>query len=78
MQASPPIQDEDQAQEDEDEDQDNEPPQEEDFDQGGMKIIMTRKMIKKLEIKDHHTHESTKRFKEITPSTPFLVTFIRG
>jgi hypothetical protein len=35
MQASPPTQDEDQAQEEEDEDQDNEPPQEDDIDQGG-------------------------------------------
>jgi hypothetical protein len=35
MQASPPTQDEDQAQENEDEDQDDEPPQEEDIDQGG-------------------------------------------
>jgi transposase InsO family protein len=34
MQAFPPTQDEDQAQEDENEDQDNEPPQEEDIDQG--------------------------------------------
>jgi hypothetical protein len=35
MQASPPTQDEDQAQIDEDEDQKDEPPQEEDIDQGG-------------------------------------------
>jgi hypothetical protein len=35
IQASPSTQDEDQAQEDEDEDQDDEPPQEEDIDQGG-------------------------------------------
>jgi hypothetical protein len=47
MQASPPTQDEDQAQDDEDEDQENEPPQEEDMDQRGMKMIKTRKMIKK-------------------------------
>jgi hypothetical protein len=45
---------------------------------GEMKIIKTRKAIKRLEIKDHHTQESTKQFKEITPSTPYLVTFIRG
>jgi hypothetical protein len=44
---------------------------------GEMKMIKTRKMIKKLGIKDHHTQESTKEFKEITPSTPFLVTFTR-
>jgi hypothetical protein len=45
---------------------------------GEMKIMMTRKMIKRLEIKDRHTQESTKQFKEITPSTPYLVTFTRG
>jgi hypothetical protein len=78
IQASPPTQEEDMAQEEEDEDQDNEPPQEEDIDQGEMKIIKTRKIIKKFRIKDHHTQESTKKFKEITPSTLFLVTFTRG
>jgi hypothetical protein len=45
---------------------------------GEMKIMKTRKMIKKLGIKDRHTQESTKQFKGITPSTPYLVTFIRG
>jgi hypothetical protein len=45
---------------------------------GEMKMIKTRKMIKRLEIKDHHTQESTKQFKEITLSTPYLVTFTRG
>jgi hypothetical protein len=35
MQASPPTQDVDKAQEEEDEDQDDEPPKEEDIDQGG-------------------------------------------
>jgi hypothetical protein len=45
---------------------------------GEMKMIKTRKMIKRFRIKDYHTQESTKQFKEITPSTPFLVTFIRG
>jgi hypothetical protein len=45
---------------------------------GEMKIIKTRKMIKRFGIKDHHTQESTKQFIEITPSTPFLVTLIRG
>jgi hypothetical protein len=44
---------------------------------GEMKI-KTRKMIMKFKIKDCHTQESTKQFKEITPSTPFLVTFTRG
>jgi hypothetical protein len=45
---------------------------------GEMKIIMIRKMIKRFEIKDHHTQEFIKQFKEITPSTPFSVTFTRG
>jgi hypothetical protein len=77
-QASPPTQYEDQAQDDEDENQEDEPLQEEDIDRGEMKIMKTRKMIKKLRIKDHHTQESTKQFNEITLSTPSLVTFIRG
>jgi hypothetical protein len=33
---------------------------------GEMELIMTRKMIKKFRVKDRHTEESTKRFKEIT------------
>jgi hypothetical protein len=78
IQVSPPTQDEEMAQEEEDEDQDDEPPQEEDIDQGEMKMIKTRKMIKKFKVKDRHTQESTKQFKEITPSTPYLVTSIRG
>jgi hypothetical protein len=45
MQASPATQDEDQAQDDED--QEDDPPQEEDNDQGEIKIMKTRKMIKK-------------------------------
>jgi hypothetical protein len=36
------------------------------------------KMIKRFKIKDHRTQESTKRFEEITPSTPYLVTSTRG
>jgi hypothetical protein len=68
-QASPPTQDEDQAQDNEDKDQEDEPPQEEDNDQGEKKLIKIRKMIKKFRVKDRHTQESTKRFKEITPST---------
>jgi hypothetical protein len=72
------TQDEDKAQEEEDEDQDNEPHEGEDIDQGEMKMIKTRKMIKGFRIKDCHTQESIKQFKEITPSTPFLVTFTRG
>jgi hypothetical protein len=45
---------------------------------GELKMIKTRKMIKKFKTKDHRTQESTKQFKEITPSTPFLVTSTRG
>jgi hypothetical protein len=45
---------------------------------GEMKIMKTRKIIKKFRVKNCHTQESTKQFNEITPSTPFLVTFIRG
>jgi hypothetical protein len=45
---------------------------------GEMKMIKTRNMIKRFEIKDRHTQESTKQFKEITPSTPSSVTSIRG
>jgi hypothetical protein len=45
---------------------------------GEMKLMKTRKMIKKFKVKDRHTQESTKQFNEITPSTPSLVTFIRG
>jgi hypothetical protein len=45
---------------------------------GEMKIMKTRKMIKKYRVKGLHTLESTKQFNEITPSTPYLVTFIRG
>jgi hypothetical protein len=33
---------------------------------GEMTMINTRKMIKKFRVKDRHTQESTKRFKEIT------------
>jgi hypothetical protein len=45
---------------------------------GEMIMIKTRKMIKKFRVKDRHTQESTKQFNEITPPTPYLVTFIRG
>jgi hypothetical protein len=45
---------------------------------GEMIMIKTRKMIKKYRNKDRHTQESTKRFNEITPSTPSSVIFIRG
>jgi hypothetical protein len=45
---------------------------------GEMKLIKTRKMIKRFRVKDRHTQESTKQFNEITPSTPSSVTYIRG
>jgi hypothetical protein len=45
---------------------------------GETKIVNTRKMIKRFVIKDHRTQESIKQIKEITPLTPYLVTFIRG
>jgi hypothetical protein len=45
---------------------------------GEMIMIKTRKMSKKYRVKNRHTQESTKQFNEITPSTPSLVTFIRG
>jgi hypothetical protein len=45
---------------------------------GEIKMIKTRKMIKKYRVKDHHIQESTKQFKAITLSIPFLVTFTRG
>ena len=45
---------------------------------GETKIMKIRKMIKKLGIKDRHTQDSSKQFKEITPSTPLLVIFMRG
>jgi hypothetical protein len=41
-------------------------------------MIKTRKMSRRFRVKDRHTQESTKRYKEITPSTPFLVISIRG
>jgi hypothetical protein len=63
-QASPPTQDEDQAQDNEDKDQEDEPPQEEDNDQGEMKLIKTRKMIRKFRVKDRHTQECIKQFKQ--------------
>jgi hypothetical protein len=66
-QASPPTQDEEQTQDNEDEDQEDEPPQEEDNDQGDTKSMRIRKMSKRFRVKDRHTQESTKRFKEITP-----------
>jgi hypothetical protein len=77
MQDSPPTQDEEQAQDD-DEDQEKEPPQERTMIKGENKSIRTQKVSKRFRVKDCHTQESTKRFKEITPCTQFSVTFIRG
>jgi hypothetical protein len=34
---------------------------------GEMTMTKIRKMSKKFRVKDHHTQESTKRFKGITP-----------
>jgi hypothetical protein len=34
---------------------------------GEIKSISTRKISKKFRVKDRHTQESTKQFKEITP-----------
>jgi hypothetical protein len=45
---------------------------------GEMKLIKKRRMNKRFKIKDHLTQESTKQFNEITPSTPYLVTFKKG
>jgi hypothetical protein len=42
---------------------------------GEMTMIKTRKMNR---VKDRHTQESTRRFKEITPWTPSSEIFIRG
>jgi hypothetical protein len=50
IQASPPIQDEEQAQEDEDQDQDNEPPQEKDIDHGGDEDVQEKE--DELEVQD--------------------------
>jgi hypothetical protein len=77
-QACPPTQDEDQAQNDEDENKKMSHLKRRTMIKGEMKIMKTRKMIKKFRVKDRHTQESTKQFNDITPSTPSLVTFIRG
>jgi hypothetical protein len=42
---------------------------------GEITMIKTRKMNK---VKDRHTQESIRRFKEITPWAPSLAIFIRG
>jgi hypothetical protein len=43
-----------------------------------MTMIKTRKMNTRFRVKDRHTKESIKQFKEITPSTQFSATYIRG
>jgi hypothetical protein len=78
IQASQPTQDEELAQEDEDKDQDNEPPQEEDIDQGGDEDDQDKEYDQ--EIQDQRpphprVHQAIQRDH---PSTPYLVTFIRG
>jgi hypothetical protein len=45
---------------------------------GEMKTIKIKKVIKRFRIQDHHNQESTKQFKEITPSTSYLVKPTRG
>jgi hypothetical protein len=77
-QACPPTQDEDQAQNGEDENKKMSHLKRRTIIKGEMKIMKTSKMIKKFRVKDRHTQESTKQFNDITPSTPSLVTFIRG
>jgi hypothetical protein len=78
IQASPPTQDEDIAEQEEDEYQDDEPPQEEDIDQGGDEDDQDKENDQEIQGQRPRTQESTKQFKEITPSTPYLVTFTRG
>jgi transposase InsO family protein len=78
MQASPPTQDEDQAQDDEDEDQEDEPPEEEDNNLGGDENDDDKEDDQEVRYQRPPHQESTKQFKEITPSTPYLVTFTRG
>jgi hypothetical protein len=81
VQAFTPTQDGEMAQEEENEDQDNEPPEEEDIDQGGDKDDQDKEGDQEIQDQrqvDHRTQESTKQFKEIIPSILFLVTFTRG
>jgi hypothetical protein len=64
------------AQEEEGEDQDNEPPQE-DIDQGGDEDDQDKEDGPEILDQRPPHQESTKQFKEIAPSTPFLVTSTR-
>jgi transposase InsO family protein len=78
MQVSPPTQDDDQAQEEEDEDQDDEPPQEKDIDQGGDEDDQDKEDDQEIWDQRPPHPRVHKQYKEITPSTPFFVTSIRG
>jgi hypothetical protein len=78
MQASPPTRDEEQAQDDEMKIKRMSHLKRRTMIKGEMTMTKTRKMSKKFRVKDRHTQESTKQFKEITLSTPYLVTFTRG
>jgi hypothetical protein len=62
----PPTQDEDQALEEEDEIKMMSHLKRRTLIKGEMKMIKTRRMIKRFMIIDRHTYESTKQFKEIT------------
>jgi hypothetical protein len=75
-QASPPTQDEEHAQDDED--QEDEPPQEEDNDQGGDEVNKDKEDDQEIQGQRPPHPRVHKQFNEITPSTPSLVTFIRG
>jgi transposase InsO family protein len=77
-QASPPTQDEDQAQDDENEDQEDEPPQEEDNDQGGDDNDKDKEDDQEIQGQRPPHPRVHQQFNEITPSTPYLVTFKRG
>jgi hypothetical protein len=77
-QTSPPTQDEDQAQDNEDEDQEDEPPQEEDNDQGGDEDNENKEDEQEIQgqkLPHPRVHQAIQRDH---PSTPSLVTFIRG
>jgi hypothetical protein len=72
-QASPPTQDEERAQDDEDE-----PPQEDDMDQGGDEDDQDKKDGSRNSGSKTATPKSPPSNSKGTPSTPSLVTFIRG
>jgi hypothetical protein len=78
IQASPLTQDEELTQEEEDQVQYYEPPQEESIDQGGDEVDQEKEDEQEIQDQRPPHQESTKQFNEITPSTPYLVTFKRG